>query len=239
MLNEGFTEDAKAALRQILILQPTHVAARLKLREIHDLELKQIFQATASPPPAPRRFREDPAAPERINPRKVLEDLDHDFGLGVICEEDRDRVLRNELQLFGNEKDMEQFGERLDSTLAGVTARERIDIGVAFLEMGLFDIAIRSLKVAQREEEFQLSATALLAYAMILAGRPFDAAIELEAVVRDSEHLRESKVDLYYLLGRAYQALAKSREAARWYRQAAQIEPHYRDVDERLLTLER
>jgi hypothetical protein len=109
-----------------------------------------------------------------------------------------------------------------------------VDLGIAFLEMGLYDLAARQFKAAGRDPDQIHATTGLHAYALILAGRPFEATLVLEPMLGDSELKAADKIDFMYLMGRAYERLMKPDVAAHWYEQVAELEPHYRDSQERL-----
>jgi tetratricopeptide (TPR) repeat protein len=149
------------------------------------------------------------------------------------------------LSLFRDERAMEEFGAKMDREFASCHHAERIDIGIAFLEMGLYGLAIRHFRAAadqlSREEgpeitAERLSAAGLLGYALIAGGRALDATLAMQSLINDSDITPEGKLDLVYLMGRAYEALGKREVALLWYRRAAGIDPHYRDLDERLKT---
>jgi tetratricopeptide (TPR) repeat protein len=219
LLNEGFTEDAKRVLRKILIDDPHHVPARKKLDEIHELELKQIFNEA----PARPRPRRGPQA-QYFSSDQVLRKLDEDLGLG----------LGLELSLLREDEALERFAHDLERELADVSPRDRLDIGIGFLEMGLYGVAIPQFRAAARSEGHLLAASALLSYALILWGRPFEATETLEPLLSDSEIPEPEKLELCYLMGRANEELGKSGAAAQWYLRVQETDPHYRDVPERL-----
>jgi tetratricopeptide (TPR) repeat protein len=112
-------------------------------------------------------------------------------------------------------------------------------MGIAFLEMGLYDLAARQFRPALSSPEHEVTANGLLAYALILAGRPFEATLCIEPVLGDSEVPREEKVDFLYLMGRAQERLGKPELARQWYERAREIEPSYRDAEERIRALAR
>ena len=58
--------------------------------------------------------------------------------------------------------------------------------------------------------------------------------LELEALVADQSTPPEEKVDYGYLAGRAQELLQNFEMAVRWYRSVLQIEPGYRDSEDRL-----
>jgi hypothetical protein len=243
---EGLLEDAKKLLRKILMADPGRVTARKMLEEIHESELKQIFGESDLPRRRPGTRPEDAALEASAD--SVLRGLDRDLGLGV----SEDCMP----SLFRDREAMERFAAGMDRDFASSPASERIDLGIAFLEMGLAALAVRHFRAAVGALAFELAevtdesvrtgasapllaATGLLAFALISDGRGFDATLALQPLLNDVEIARERKLDLMYLMGRAFETLDKPGDALGWYAQAAEIEPHYRDLDERLRRLAR
>jgi tetratricopeptide (TPR) repeat protein len=240
LAGEGLLEDAKKVLRRILLADPGRITARKMLEEIHETELKQIFGD--SDLPRRRPGTQPQHAVLEASAETVLRGLDRDMALGML--DDRP-------SLFRDREALEEFGARMDRDFSASPAEERIDLGIAFLEMGLPALAVHHFRAAVSKVSFApeaaldqsaetdgssplLVATGLLAYALITDGRAFDATLALQQVLNDVEIRRERKLELLYLMGRAFESLEKPDVARGWYAQAAEIEPHYRDLDERL-----
>lgn len=236
LMNEGFLEEAKKILRRVLLMDSRCAIARTRLEEIHELELKQIFSEGDSRRPRLPSFRrkKDPEDISKVNSEKVMRELDRDLRLGVFPGNDSTGIGVAELSLFKDREGMEKFAADLDRSMGGASARDRMDMAVAFLEMGLFDLAIRQLRIAVRDPDFLLAASVLLSTALIMADRPFEATVALEPLLLDTEHSVESKLECFYLMGRAHEGLRKPGAAIPYYQQVVGIEPLYRDAGERL-----
>ena len=166
----------------------------------------------------------------------VLKKLDLDLGLGLGL--DREGGA-DQAALYGQSEDLKAFGAELEKQLQSASPRDRMDIGIGFLEMGLMDLAIHQFKSAQRASELRSAATGLWAYSLILSGRPFDASQILEPMLSDTELGAEEKIDLFYLMARAQERLGRVGYAADWYNQVLELDPAYRDVRDRLRSLPR
>jgi len=230
LIGEGLLEEAKKILRKIVINDPHHVSAREKLERIHEIELKQIFGEERRQKPREKSEIEL----ENINPSSVMKRLDEDLALSVLTEENQGAGISSQLSLFGDQKTLEDFAQKLDRELAGTSPRDRMDIGIAFFEMTLYELAIRQFSAARRNSDYQIPATALLAHALIASGRAFEATLALEPVINDTELDKEIKVDFLYLMGRAYEALGKKENALFWYQQVHELDSYYRDVSDRM-----
>ena len=229
LLNEGLLDEAKRILRGIVLSQPSHVSARKKLEEVHALELKHIFGESHR---SSRAIKREPL-PTRAESEEVMRVLDRDLNLGVFGDGDAGESAAMEIRLFGSQTAMEEFGVKLDRDLRACMPRDRMDIGIAFLEMGLFELAGRQFRVSGREPNLAPASIALLAFSLIQSGRPFEATLSLEPPLADPEVPRHQKLDVMYLMGRAHERLRKPELALRFYEGVREIDPHYRDVDDR------
>lgn len=222
LAGESLFEEAKKVLHGILIEDSENMAARKALDEIHEGELKQIF-------------REDQPAPRRKSPddlwshdsEAIIHRLDQELELGVL----------NEFPLFADAKAMEDFASNLERELVGAKNQDRVDLGVGFLEMGLYGLACRQFRTVAVSEGASSPAAALLAYSLVLDGKPFEAILVLQPAIQDVELPESGKVELLYLMGRAYEKMQSHERAIAWYRKAAEMEPLYRDLGDRLTKL--
>ncbi len=229
LLNESLLDEAKRILRQIILAQPSHVAARKKLQEVHELELKSIFGESRRP----KRATQREPVPSRAESEDVMRSLDRDLELGVFADGDAGEAAAIEVSLFGSRQAMNEFAEKLESDLRSCGARDRMDIGIAFLEMGLFELAARQFRASNREPRFASASTALLSFALIQSGRPFEATLGLEPFLSDPEAPRHEKLEFMYLMGRAHERLRKPEKARLFFEAVREVDPHYRDVDDR------
>ena len=224
LIGEALNEEAKKVLRKILLHDPNHLPARKLLDQVQELEIKALLARDDQP-----KRKAAPSEITREVSRELVEEiiakLDSDFKIGI-----------PELSLFADPQKLREFSKSTELTLLHAAPQDRIDMGIAFLEMGLAELAAQQFKAALQNEDYFLAASALRAYALILAGKPFDAILEVQAILKDSEVKPEDRLEFLYLLGRAYEALREQPKARSSYLEAQKIDPHYRDLEERLRT---
>jgi tetratricopeptide (TPR) repeat protein len=222
LIGEGLLEDAKRTLRRVLKREPDSRGARDRLEEIQKIEIKRLLGAEESPRSAFRRARKN--VDSEIDSAAALTELEKEIGA-------RQDV---ETEFFKTPADRDEFIRMVDGLCYGANAQDRIDLGIAFLEMEFYDIAIRQFEAATRDSDLERKARGLLATALLEKGRPFDAMIELETLVAHQDAKPEEKIDYGYLAGKAQEALGRFPAAAHWYRAVYQIDPQYRDAADRL-----
>lgn len=228
LLNEGMAEEAKKILRKLLITNPSYVAAKDLLAEIHEQELKEIFSGASSARKNYAKVIPDSTPPSDTNPDTVIQSLDADHQLGILP------------ALLRSDDTMNELITSVDAQLPRMEPHDHIDLGVGFMEMTLYPLAHRQFDLARQaatSPDDLLSATTLLAYSYILASKPFDAISCLQSLLNDPEVAIEDKIELFYLMGRSNELIRKSETARTWYEHAAQIDPYYRDIQERLRRL--
>lgn len=228
LVSEGFSEEAKRILHGIIIADPGNLEARGLLEKIHEEELKRMLGGPLE------RHVPDVSS----DPRDVLIRLDRDLELGMFSENGEELGTR-QLSIFKDEQALGRFAGKLDKDFEHSSAKELIDLGIAFLEIGLYELAVRQFKQAAersrpRTDEDFVSAACLTAYCLLRSDRPFEAIASMQPVLQDCEIGTENKVELFYLMGQAYELMKKPDLAMQWYDQVRKVDPRYRDIDERM-----
>jgi tetratricopeptide (TPR) repeat protein len=224
LANEGFIEDAKKLLRKILISDPKHGPARQHLQQILDREMNDLLADRDTAVKRPQLFERKGknARTTQITGEEVLRELEQDLGL--------------------SDGNRENPVATVQADVKGTSETDRIDLGIAFIEMGLYEQAISHLHAAieliERSDTpdhlQKISATALLARAFLLAQRPYDAIHLLHAIARDAEIAPQDKVEFFYLMGIAYEQAGDRKAALPWFEKVRDLNPRYRDIQERL-----
>jgi tetratricopeptide (TPR) repeat protein len=219
LVKEGFFDEAKRILRQLLIRDSHDVLAHKFLEEIHQTELKQLFASSES------------------TSRKSYTNI-YDESILSVDSEKVFRSLDSEFDLHVESGAADKVFSQLDVEIAGAPPRDRMDLAISFMEMGLYAHAIQLLKGVMRAGEELEEAAALLAFAYLTNEEPFEAMSILQPLLNDTDIPTERKVEFYYLMARACETLHREPEALGWYLQAQQVDPDYRDVRSRILSIQ-
>jgi hypothetical protein len=224
--SEGFREDAKKILRGLLIRDSANLPARTLLTRIQDEELQLLLSAE---PMVPVRARTSSLSPVEASAEETLGRLEKELGLAP--EPDPALAPAHPRASLANAE--------FDRLLAGTSARERLDWGIAFHEMGLLELASRQFEIARGDLEHRGEAACLKANSLLVADKPAEALLVLEETLAEDELSPAQRVESRYLAGRASESLGKRREALVLYRGVERLEPGYRDTRERIVRLER
>lgn len=253
-ISEGFRDDARKLLHRILFRDPRNGPARAMLKELQEFELGQLLAGDGSSPTLKLRpigaEKEKEEALSRslamnLDSGRILDELERDLSLGKDAAED-----------LTTPEQVERFSRALEEALGDATPQDRIDLGVAFLEVDRPELAILQFRAARARLQLEtesrpegglcedsatddalLSATTLLAQAYVVAGRGLEAACLLHAVIRDMKIPSERKLEFLYWLGRACESLDQRENAVHWYEKLRELDPGYRDIVDRLKLL--
>lgn len=220
---ERLFDDAKKTFRKILRHEPNNSTAKKYLEDIQKLELQDLLGGEA-----PRKRLGSPAEQEE-DPSRVLEQLEKELRISIEKSE-----IKPVPDLFENQETYERYRVKILETSTGLVVRDRIDIGVAHLEMGLFDIAQGIFESVVRYDEYRLSGMYLLGLSLIYGGKAIEATIRLEPLCRDLTLAEGPKTDFLYLMGLAFERLNDIRKAREFYRRVFTLNPRYRDVTDKL-----
>jgi tetratricopeptide (TPR) repeat protein len=136
------------------------------------------------------------------------------------------------------------FSEMLETFKAGVAANvdesdsdSHYDLGVAYMEMGLFDEAIAQFQKVMRGDaspQRRVRAYESLGQSFIEKHEYEVAISSLGGALKESGLIDTKLVGVLYLLGYASESLESWQDAERYYRRVFAVDIHFRDVGERL-----
>jgi tetratricopeptide (TPR) repeat protein len=211
-------EEAKKTLFRLLATQPKFKPAQELLKKVEEIELKDIFKES--------RSVKRPIPVEDIE--AVIESLDRDLNLGI-----------------ADAEQTAQLAEPQWTNSENLSAREFLDLGVAYFEMGCYADALRELQKAEKkvriEESFLgetgLAAAALIARCLLLLERAYEARAYLEPILIEPDLKHEDKIILYYEMGVAEQDLGNLKAALSWFEKVSESDFEFKDVSYRLRQL--
>ena len=209
---EGLFEDAKKILRKILLAEPNRWEVKDLLEEIQKTEIKQLLSDSGY-------------APKKRRSTDIVLDTN------VVTTENMIQRLELDLKLNPSAATDEIV---LNFQGVGDNARDCLDLGTAFLEMGLFKLARKVLEKACESDQERIVSLSLIAQCWIAERKPYEATHLLEPVLAEAETSREEKLDLIYWMARAFEQMQHDDLAVQWYEEVVELDADYRDSGERL-----
>ena len=134
---------------------------------------------------------------------------------------------------------LKQFKRGIAENVDEEDHQSHYDLGVAFKEMGLLDEAIAEFQKALRGTEQRIRTYEALGQCFMERSQFDVASTILQRAVADGRAGDEQLVGVLYLLGYASEALDRYEDALSYYQRVFSVDIQFRDVADRIRTLER
>ena len=235
LFSENLIEDAKKELHQLIIQFPDFLPAKKKLKELHELELKNIFSHKSQTQRRHQNLIFTQVPSDSVN---ALEKLDRDLNLNLMN-------LNLEKDFFKSEGNLKKFTNKLIKEQADSSLQNFIDLGIGFYEMEFYEVALTLFQWVKRktqlgsELKIKISSRYLECISLISLGRYFDASLEANSGINDLEMDEDEKTHFMYLLGVTHEKLGKIESALAIAERIYTINPFYRDIGQKIETLKR
>lgn len=227
LMSEGIYNEAKKNLRRVLFEDPQNPVALKLLDQIQDIEVQKLLSEEGQSTFQRRRSGDD-----QRDPGEVLEQLIDYLDIDLYFESGGEKA-------FKNKETEEEFKKWISHFPKGASSKDHLDMGVAFIEMELYEYAIKEFEKVRADDPLSKEAKSLKALAFILNNEPFYALLELDALLQNNTVKNEDKIDWAYLKARAHEGLKNYEQAVSWYNTVHEVEPGYRDSFERLKRCEK
>ena len=133
---------------------------------------------------------------------------------------------------------IETFRREVQHQVSG-DAHSHYALGVSYLEMGLVDQAIESLRAAAEEPTLKVTVTELIGRCLMDSGRFEDAATEFRNALEQSGVTGEPALSLRFELGLALEAAGRVDEALGQFENVYATQPSYPDAAMKIRALRR
>jgi tetratricopeptide (TPR) repeat protein len=216
-----------------------------------DEELFAALETALPEPPRREPTRREPPRREPIAPPArppIAASSDDSFVNLSEWLRDEEPPKNTRMVATGEEEPQEQqdFADMLTKFKQGVTSNvddtdheSHYDLGVAYKEMGLLDEAISEFQKALRGTEQRVRTYEALGQCFVEKRQYQIAMTILLRALNDAEASDDTLVGVLYLLGYASESLQKWEDAVGYYERVFTVDIQFRDVGERLSTVEK
>ncbi len=138
---------------------------------------------------------------------------------------------------LGESTESRELVEEITSDVEKDDLRSHYDLGMAYLEMGLFTEAIRDFQIASRCEDLQLSSMEMIGHCFLKSG---EARLAVKQLMRALDIARATGADslgIHYNLGLAYEMIGEQARAREHFEEVYIVDMAFRDVAERMKKL--
>ncbi len=218
-IQQQLWSDAREILVQLTQSHPNHPLVEAKLSELAALEHARgaPLELPEAPPVDPNddlaRLGQRPAAPAIAPPETAP--MPRTPTVRVVIPDDETSSSENAVAQF----------------------EAHYDLGIAYKEMGLLDEAIAEFNIAMQDPQRQVLCHMMIGLCYLNKGLMADAIAQFKGGLYAERIQERERLALYFELGQVYEQLADVREALYYYEKVAKRDPHFRDVDQRILAL--
>jgi len=138
---------------------------------------------------------------------------------------------------LGESTESRELVEEITSDVEKDDLRSHYDLGMAYLEMGLFTEAIRDFQIASRCADLQLSSMEMIGHCFLKSG---EARLAVKQLLRALDIARATGADslgIHYNLGLAYEMIGEQARAREHFEEVYIVDMAFRDVAEKMKKL--
>jgi tetratricopeptide (TPR) repeat protein len=129
------------------------------------------------------------------------------------------------------------LAEEITSDVEKDDLRSHYDLGMAYLEMGLYTEAIKDLQIASRCEDLQLSSMEMIGYCFLKHNQPRLAVKQLTRALEIAKKSGAANLGIHYNLGLGHEMLGELDAAREHFEEVYIIDMAFRDVSEKMKKL--
>jgi tetratricopeptide (TPR) repeat protein len=193
---------------------------------------------TGESKPAPDQSAGSGQVAEEVFPPPELDEEDETVGTsdesGDDQFEDFQDIIEDEVSA---ESGGETLAEQITSDIDEGDLKSHYDMGMAYIEMQLFDEAIKELQISSRADEMKLRSLEMIGLCFISKQEPRLAVKQLERGLEIAESMGAENLGIHYNLGLAYEALGETEKAREHFEQVYIVDVTFRDIEEKMKKL--
>jgi tetratricopeptide (TPR) repeat protein len=129
------------------------------------------------------------------------------------------------------------LAEEITSDVEKDDFRSHYDLGMAYLEMGLYTEAIKDFQIASRSADLQVSSMEMIGYCFLKHDQPRLAVKQLNHALAIAKSSGADTLGIHYNLGLAYELLGELPSAREHFEEVYIIDMTFRDVADKMKTL--
>jgi len=128
----------------------------------------------------------------------------------------------------------EDFAREITSDVEEDDYRSHYDLGMAYIEMALFDEAVKELQIASRSEQLHLRSIEMIGHCFLMQNNPRLAVKQLQRGLAKASEAGVESLGIHYNLGLAYEMLDEADKAREYFEEVYIVDVTFRDVAEKM-----
>ena len=144
--------------------------------------------------------------------------------------EDLSDIIEQEDKEIEKEASEINLAEDISSDVEEDDFRSHYDLGMAYIEMRLFDDALKELQISSRSEQLQLQSLEMIGQCFIEINNPHLAVKQLKRGLELTGNANGDNLGIHYNLGLAYEALGENDKAREHFEEVYIVDVTFRDI---------
>ncbi len=190
--------------------------------------------------PAAEEKQEAPAAPE-VTEEYVIDEtpaddpaVEPDAGVTPPDDNVSDILDAEDAANEANVVDTDDLVKEITSDVEENDFRSHYDLGMAYIEMALYNDAIRELQISARSEQLQLRGLEMIGHCFLQLDNPRLAVKQLNRGLEIAMTTGGDNLGIHYNLGLAYEALNEAEKAREHFEEVYIVDVTFRDISEKM-----
>jgi tetratricopeptide (TPR) repeat protein len=244
LIDKGDLSRAVDSLKKIIESAPSNVKVREQLSEVYmhlDLKDEARSELLAASEIYARKGDDKTAARLKEQANQIAGSSD--VASGEVSVEgggtDRVEIVHKRIGLAHHvplniDEVLSSFQEEVKRAIGEEDYQSHYDLGISYLDLGLYDEALGEFGVARKRPDLTLRSIEMAGRCFMQKG-DYDLAIEeLRAGLEIEGHSDREYLGLKYNLAMAHEALGDTDEAKQFYQQICEMDPSFKDAHVRL-----
>ncbi len=198
------------------------------------------YEIPAEPQEEPAKEYEIPAEPaaEPVVETAVVPEAEPDAGVTTV-DDDLSHILEaedaaNETGTVDSEKFAEEITSEITSDVEENDFRSHYDLGMAYIEMALYNEAIKELQISSRSEQLQLRSLEMIGHCFLLLENPRLAVKQLNRGLEIAMNTGGDNLGIHYNLGLAYELLEEADKAREHFEEVYIVDVTFREISDKM-----
>lgn len=248
LIELGDMQKAAEALKKVIETAPGKVNVREQLANVY-VELGLVDEARSELIAASDVYRDkgDQTKADDLRSKGIELGGGEDISEAEVStggeEKDRVEVVHKRIGLAHHvplsvDEVLSSFREEIKRAIGDQDYQSHYDMGISYLDLGFYDEALAEFGVARRSPDLELKSVEMAGKCFVEKGDIELAIEELESAMGECDYPEEDCLGLKYNLAEAYEKIGQREKAIELYEAVHEIDESFRDVTERLATLD-
>ncbi len=130
--------------------------------------------------------------------------------------------------------DSKKLVEEITSDVEENDFRSHYDLGMAYIEMALYNESIKELQISSRSEQLQLRSLEMIGHCFLLLENPRLAVKQLNRGLEIAMNTGGDNLGIHYNLGLAYEALEENDKAREHFEEVYIVDVSFREISDKM-----